>query len=335
MKQQKRLKNRIDGWLVLDKPQGMTSTEAVTFIKKLWSPEKVGHAGTLDPLATGILPIALGEATKTVAYAMEGMKTYSFTVRWGIERDTDDAEGQVTQTSELRPTIEDIETILSQFCGNIQQIPPQFSAIKVQGERAYDIARTGEAVELKSREVYVESLKISDMPDEETTVFHCQCGKGTYVRSLARDLGRVLGCFGHVIALRRTRVGSFVEKQAFKPSELAEIQNIGQTDTNTSQNLENRLDNPLLPVAAVLDDIPALTLTRGEADRLRNGQPILLRGQNAPHCDGAAYATCSGELIALGQLGGGQFSPTRVFRLKGYAAAVPHKIKEYTDVDYA
>ncbi len=326
MSKPRRKKNAMHGWLVVDKPAGMTSTEVVTAIKKLWSPEKIGHAGTLDPLATGILPLALGEATKTVPYAVEGEKAYTFTVQWGEERNTDDAEGQVTHTSSDRPTIEDIEAVLPQFCGLIQQVPPQFSAIKVQGERAYDIARDGETVELKAREIWVKSLKIADMPDEHSTVFHCRCGKGTYVRALARDLGRLLRCFGHVSALRRTQVGPFSEDDAVTLQKLEELQGAGQ-------NAENGLDKPLLPVATVLDDIPALALTGREADRLRNGQAVLLRGQNAPVFEGAAYAVCAGELIALGQIAEGQFSPSRVFNLKGSAAAVPHKIKEYADVD--
>jgi tRNA pseudouridine55 synthase len=328
MSRPKRIKNIINGWLVVDKPQGMTSTDVVTFLKKLWSPEKIGHAGTLDPLATGILPIALGEATKTVQYAVEGSKTYVFTVRWGEERNTDDAEGQATKISKNRPTVEEIETVLPQFRGLIQQVPPQFSAIKVQGERAYDIARDGQMVELKAREVFIESLKIEDMPDADTTVFHAQCGRGTYVRSLARDLGQALGCFGHVAALRRTKVGPFSENGAFTLNQLEELQKTGQIQ-------ENGLDKPLLPVATVLDDIPALALTKGDADRLRNGQSVLLRGRDASLYEGAAYATCAGELIALGQVAEGQFQPSRVFKLSGAAASLPHNIKEYADVDYA
>jgi tRNA pseudouridine55 synthase len=324
MSKPRRVKNAIHGWLVVDKPQGLTSTDVITFLKKLWSPEKIGHAGTLDPLATGVLPIALGEATKTVQYAIEGSKTYFFTVRWGEERNTDDAEGQVTKTSQNRPTIEDIETVLPQFCGHIQQVPPQFSAIKIQGERAYDLARDGETVELKPREVFIENLKVEDMPNADTTIFHCQCGKGTYVRSLARDIGRILGCYGHVIALRRTRVGPFSEKQAVSLKNLEESGQMGKND----------LDKPLLPVATVLDDIPALAVTRGDADRLRNGQPVLLRGRDAPLFEGGAYAACAGELIALGQVHEGQFQPVRVFNLSGRAATVPQNIKEYADVDY-
>ncbi|MES2906690.1 MAG: tRNA pseudouridine(55) synthase TruB [Pseudomonadota bacterium] len=323
-RQKKRLRRSLHGWLVLDKPLGMTSTQAVAMVKRILSPEKVGHAGTLDPLATGILPIALGEATKTVSYAMDGMKEYIFTVCWGEERDTDDAEGEAIQTSPARPLQKDIESRLSQFQGRISQVPPRFSAIKVQGERAYDIARSGEVIDLKPREVFIEKLELIDCPDENTAVFRCECGKGTYVRAIARDLGRLLGCFGYVTDLRRTRVGAFTLDDA-----------ITEDAFKAGQNAGNALDNLLLPVATVLDDIPALAMTERDADRLRHGQDVLLRGRDAPHFEGPAYASCQGELIALGVLEQGHFLPTRVFNLKGRAAAVPDNNKETPDVDYA
>jgi tRNA pseudouridine55 synthase len=249
---------------------------------------------------------------------MEGQKAYHFTVRWGIERDTDDAEGQVTQTSGRRPSPAEIEAVLPRFTGAILQTPPQFSALKIAGERAYDLARDGEKVELAPREVLVESLTLDGCPDENTAIFSCFCGKGTYVRALARDIGRILSCFGHITALRRTQVGPFGEDQAVT------LQAI-----EAGQARENGLEvcQLLQPVATVLDDIPALAVTQGDANRLRNGQPIVLRanlapvflkdGHEVPIWQGPAYATCSGELIALGDLEKGQFAPTRVFNLGG------------------
>ena len=206
--------NPVHGWLVLDKPLNMTSTQAVGYVRRMFNAQKAGHAGTLDPLATGILPIAFGEATKTVPYAVDGEKAYRFTVKWGAETATDDAEGEVTQTSGERPLRAEIEALLPRFIGEIMQVPPQFSAIKVDGERAYDLARDGEVVKLEARPVVIERLEMVDMPAADASVFEAECGKGTYVRAIARDMGRLLGCFGHVIALRRTRVGPFDEMRA-------------------------------------------------------------------------------------------------------------------------
>src|SRR5438105_1438450 len=205
----KREKRDVHGWIVLDKPIGMTSTRAVSVIKHLFQARRVGHAGTLDPLASGCLPIALGEATKTVAFVMEGRKTYQFTVRWGEERDTDDADGRVVAATEVRPAPDAIRNVLARFTGSIAQVPPRYSAIKVEGERAYDLARDGEVVELVARPVEIHRLELVATPDLDHAVFTAECGKGTYVRSLARDIGRLLGCFGHVAALRRTAVGPF------------------------------------------------------------------------------------------------------------------------------
>ena len=204
-------KRDVHGWIVLDKPVGMTSTHAVAVIKRLFAAKRVGHAGTLDPLASGCLPIALGEATKTVPFVVDGRKTYLFTIRWGEERDTDDAEGRIVGTSELRPDAAAIGAVLPRFVGRIEQVPPRFSAVKIAGERAYDLARDGEAVELKPRSVEIDRLELLETPDPDHAVLGCECGKGTYVRSLARDLGRVLGALGHVSALRRGRVGPFGE----------------------------------------------------------------------------------------------------------------------------
>ena len=205
--QPRRDKRDVHGWVVLDKPIGMTSTHAVAVLKRLFQAKRAGHAGTLDPLASGGLPIALGEATKTVPFVMDGRKRYRFTVAWGEERDTDDTEGRPVKTSELRPSAEAIRALLPQFTGLIEQTPPQYSAIKVQGERAYDLARDGETVELKPRPVEIHELTLVEHGDSNQSVFEAECGKGTYVRALARDIGRILGCFGHICALRRTVVG--------------------------------------------------------------------------------------------------------------------------------
>src|SRR5580692_9187296 len=207
----KRPKRDVNGWLVLDKPIGMTSTHAVSVVKRLFAAKRAGHAGTLDPLASGCLPIALGEATKTVPFVMDGRKTYHFTVQWGEERDTDDAEGRVVAASAARPDPEAIRALLPRFTGTIAQVPPRFSALKIEGERAYDLAREGKVVELAARPVDIHRLELVAMPDAAHTVLAAECGKGTYVRALARDLGRELGCLGHVVALRRTAVGSFTE----------------------------------------------------------------------------------------------------------------------------
>ena len=209
--QRRRPKREVNGWLVLDKPVGMTSTHAVSVVKRLFAAKRAGHAGTLDPLASGCLPIALGEATKTVPFVMDGRKTYHFTVQWGEERDTDDAEGRVVASSAVRPTPEAIRALLPRFTGTIAQVPPRFSALKIEGERAYDLAREGKVVELAARPVDIHRLELVAMPDAEHAVLAAECGKGTYVRALARDLGRELGCLGHVVALRRTAVGSFTQ----------------------------------------------------------------------------------------------------------------------------
>jgi tRNA pseudouridine55 synthase len=293
----------VHGWLVFDKPEGMTSTQAVGAAKRIFGAQKAGHAGTLDPLATGILPIALGEATKTVPFAVDGEKAYRFTVRFGAETDTDDAEGAVVRTSEARPPRDAIEAALERFTGEISQVPPRYSAIKVDGNRAYDLARSGETVELEPRLVVIEDLRLIDMPDAETAVFEAECGKGTYVRALARDLGRMLGCFGHVIALRRTRVGPFDETVAVG---LAALEAAAQTG-------EAALGTQLLPVEAALQALPDLSVGPGDAASLARGQAVLVRGRDAPVLSGAAYAHFKGRILALGELEKGAFRPTRVF----------------------
>jgi tRNA pseudouridine55 synthase len=293
----------VHGWLVLDKPQGMTSTQAVGAAKRLFQAQKAGHAGTLDPLATGILPIALGEATKTVPFAVDGQKAYRFTVRFGAETDTDDAEGVVSTTSAARPKRADVEAVLDRFVGEISQVPPRYSAIKIDGERAYDLARNGEAVLLEARPVVIEDLRLLDMPDAETAVFEAECGKGTYVRALARDMGRALDCLGHVIALRRTRVGSFDETGAVTLADLEAAADAG----------EEALAQLLLPVEAALESLPNLAVGPGDAASLARGQAVLVRGRDAPVLSGAAYAHFKGQILALGELEKGAFRPTRVF----------------------
>lgn len=298
--------NPVHGWVVLDKPINMTSTQAVGAVRRAFNAQKAGHAGTLDPLATGILPIALGEATKTVPFAVDGEKAYRFTVRWGAETTTDDTEGEVVRTSDVRPSREAIEAVLSRFIGEIQQVPPAFSAIKIAGERAYDLARDGEQVVLDPRTVFIERLALVDQPDAETSVFEAECGKGTYVRALARDIGRLLGCFGHVIALRRTRVGPFDEASAVT---LDAIQAAAQPD-DASGALAL-----LAPVEMALSDLPELLVSQSDAASLARGQAVLIRGRDAPVLTGPAYATSKGRLIALGELDKGALHPTRVFNL--------------------
>ncbi|MGE0054291.1 MAG: tRNA pseudouridine(55) synthase TruB [Hyphomicrobium sp.] len=299
--------NPVHGWLVLDKPLNMTSTQAVGFVRRAFNAQKAGHAGTLDPLATGILPIALGEGTKTVPYAVDGEKAYRFTVRWGIETTTDDTEGQVLNASDIRPSRTDIEGLLSRFIGEIMQVPPQFSAIKVDGERAYDLARDGEEVRLAARPVYIERLELIDMPDAETSVFEAECGRGTYVRAIARDMGRLLGCFGHVIALRRTRVGPFDEDRAVSVEEIEDAMKAEDGGAALSRLLE--------PVESALSDLPELMVSPSDAASLVRGQAILIRGRDAPVLTGPAFATSKGRLIALGELDKGALHPTRVFNL--------------------
>jgi len=309
-KQFRRDKRDVHGWIVLDKPVGMTSTHAVSIIKRLFSAKRAGHAGTLDPLATGCLPIALGEATKTVPFIMDSRKRYRFTVRWGEERDTDDAEGRVTEASERRPPAEAIRGLLPAYTGTIQQIPPRFSAIKVEGERAYDLARDGETVELAARPVEIARLELMTVPDPDHGVFEAECGKGTYVRALARDIGRALGCFGHVSALRRVAVGPFGEETMILLEDLEAL-------CHRAAAGEVSLADALMPVETALDDIPALAIGRADAARLQRGQAVLLRGRDAPIFRGPVYATVEGQLLALAEVDHGEIVPKRVFNLAG------------------
>ncbi len=288
-------KRDVNGWIILDKGVGMTSTHAVAVVKRGLSAKKAGHAGTLDPLASGILPIALGEATKTVPFIMDGRKSYVFTVAWGAETNTDDTEGEIVERTDKLPEPSEIEALLPRFTGSIQQVPPRFSAIKIQGERAYDLAREGEVVELQARTVEIDRLTLIHH-DGNRSVIEADCGKGTYVRAIARDLGRALGCLGHIAALRRTRVGPFTEHDAVTVDDLA---------TNPAA---------LRPVETALDEIPSVAVSRDMATRLMRGQSIILRGRDAP-LSGKAYATCNGVLVAVGDVERGELVPHRVFNL--------------------
>ncbi|HXF52992.1 MAG TPA: tRNA pseudouridine(55) synthase TruB [Hyphomicrobiaceae bacterium] len=295
----------VHGWIVLDKARGMTSTQAVSAVRRLFNARKAGHAGTLDPLATGILPIALGEATKTVSFVMDGVKAYRFTARWGAETDTDDAEGAVTATSDRLPEEPAIRALIPRFTGLISQVPPRYSAVKIDGQRAYDLAREGEPVELEARLVSIDDLRLVELPDRATAVFEAQCGKGTYVRALVRDIGRLLGCYGHVVALRRTRVGPFNEEQAITIHALKEL-------ASEDDGL-GALSRALLPLETALAELDALNVTAADASRLANGQPVLLRGRDAPIRSGPAFAVCHGRPVAICEIEAGELRPLRVF----------------------
>ena len=293
-------KRDVHGWVVLDKPVGMTSTHAVAVVKRAFAARKAGHAGTLDPLASGLLPIALGEATKTVPFVMDGRKAYQFTVAWGTQTNTDDTEGSVIATSDKRPDEAAILALLPRFTGTILQTPPKFSAIKIAGERAYDLARDGEEVELQARPVEIDALSIVSH-DGATTTFEAECGKGTYVRAIARDLGLALGCLGHVAHLRRTRVGPFAVADA------ASVETLRESPESALGALQ--------AVKAALTLIPEIVIHRDAAARLKRGQSALLRGAGAPIELEAAYATCAGTLVSTGSVQNGEFVPHRVFNL--------------------
>ncbi|GBD41107.1 tRNA pseudouridine synthase B [bacterium HR39] len=311
---------RIDGWLVIDKPEGTTSTEVVNVVKRLTKAEKAGHGGTLDPIATGVLPVALGEATKTVQYVMEAPKRYRFTVRFGIATDTDDREGRVIAESDRRPTDEEIRALLPRFVGEIGQLPPRYSAIKVAGERAYNLARRGEEVELKPRRVVIHSFELVGRPDPDHAVFEVVCGKGAYVRALARDLGEALGCYGHIKSLRRLAVGPFTIEDAIS---LEALEEIVRNET---------LPQVLIPVARALAGIPALAVTEPQALRLRSGQTVRISPALLPPeaREGDTLAVRRGdEVVALARLEDSLLRPVRVFRPK--ASRMP---KGAIDVDY-
>ncbi len=297
----------VSGWLILDKPVDFGSTEAVSKIKWLLNAQKAGHAGTLDPLASGMLPIALGDATKTVPYVMDGRKIYEFTVTWGEERSTDDLEGEVTASSDTRPAEQAIRDLLPSYTGTISQIPPQFSAIKIAGERAYDLAREGETVEIPAREVEIFRLTLLGVGENEAH-FEVECGKGTYVRSLARDFGRELGCYGHISNLRRTFVAPFGEDKMVPLADLVALETIEDRDERLAA-----LDAYLIDTAEALSSLPHLPVTEEQAHRIKMGNPIILRGRDVPVEEPEAYATVRGRLIAIGEIGQGEFRPKRVF----------------------
>jgi tRNA pseudouridine55 synthase len=291
----------------------------VSKVRRAFNAQKAGHAGTLDPLGSGILPVALGEATKTVPYLVDATKEYRFTVRWGEARDTDDREGEVTATSDVRPAREAILDAIPAYIGHIEQVPPRFSAIKVNGERAYDLARDGETVELKARTVEIRDIRLIDMPSDDEATFEMTCGKGTYVRSLARDLALDLGTVGHVAMLRRLRVGPFSEADAVALDDVTSQS--PQKAVEKADDLGNSPPAPdpkapfLLPLETALDDIPALAVSGNDAARLKQGQAILSRGRDAPIVKGTVCAMLHGQPIALCEAAQGELRPTRVFNL--------------------
>ena len=293
----------VTGWLCLDKAAGQTSTDAVGSVKRLFGAAKVGHAGTLDPLATGALPIALGDATKTVPFVQDSRKVYRFTVRWGAETDTDDAEGKVIASSDARPGRAAIEALLAEFTGEIMQRPPAYSALKIDGERAYDLARGGAPVELEERPVTIHRLAVVEIPDADHTVLEAETGKGTYVRALARDLGRRLGCLGHVTQLRRLVVGPF-DAATMVPLEAL----IAAREEGDARSL----DRFLMPIGVALSGLQEISVGSADAARIGRGQSVILRGRDAP-VPGAAHATHAGLTIAIGEVAEGAFHPKRVF----------------------
>ena len=319
----------VSGWINLYKPVGITSTQAVGKIRRLLNWQKVGHAGTLDPLAEGILPIALGEATKTIPYIQDRAKIYEFTATWGAQTTTDDAEGDVIAKSDQRPSEQDIEALLPAYTGDIEQTPPRFSAIKIDGQRAYDLAREGQEVAMKARRVTVHSLEIINCVPREggdllsqkpkvpacagKTEFMIHCGKGTYIRSLARDMGAELGCYGHVTFLKRAKVGPFTEEKAIFLDTLEEMEHSA------------RLDEALCPLETALDDIPALAIKEDETARLRNGQALSLVSRPDferlsrlgidPKEECEILATCNGKPIAITLVKGPNVKPVKVFNI--------------------
>lgn len=291
----------ISGWLVVDKPAGPTSTAVVNKVRWALGAKKAGHAGTLDPDATGVLAIALGEATKTVPYITDALKAYVFTIRFGAATNTDDAEGEVIDTSEARPSDDEIKAALGSFVGEIMQVPPQFSAVKIDGERAYKRARDGEDVELQARPLWVEELVLIDRPDPDHAVLEMVCGKGGYVRAIARDLGRMLGCLGHVRELRRTWSGPFEAEAGIT---LDEVDRLAHTP---------ELDEKLLPLEAGLADLPELRCTPEGARRLRNGNPGMVFASDLDYGE-EAWASFEGHAVAVGTYKSGELHPNRVFR---------------------
>jgi tRNA pseudouridine55 synthase len=305
----KRRGKPIHGWMVIDKPGTMSSNAVVGAVRRLTGAAKVGHGGTLDPLATGLLPIALGEATKTVSYAMDGTKVYRFSIRWGEQRATDDTEGDVTATSDVRPNEAAIHAALKNFIGTIDQVPPIYSAIKVNGQRAYALARADKPVELESRQIRIDNFELVGMPDSDHSEFEVVSGKGAYMRGLARDLALAVGTVGHIATLRRIRVGPFTEEHAIS---LEKLESLGHSSP---------LVDFLLPVQTALADIPALALTETEAQRIRQGQaiavlPVASRSPSEKVIQGSVVcAMADGKPVALATIMGGEIRPQRVLNL--------------------
>jgi tRNA pseudouridine55 synthase len=292
----------VNGWLVVDKPAGITSTSVVNKVRWAFGAAKAGHAGTLDPAATGVLAVALGEATKTVPYITDALKCYRFTVRLGAATNTDDAEGEIIATSDTRPTDDQIRAALPAFVGEVMQVPPQFSAVKVDGMRAYALARDGEEMELAARPLWVESLDFIARPDADHVELEMVCGKGGYVRSIARDLGQALGCLGHVLMLRRTWSGPFDAEDGLS---LERIEELAQTP---------ELDAHLLPLEVGLADLPELKATAEGAVRLRNGNPGMVIASGVDYGE-EAWASHEGRPLAVGLYKAGELHPSRVFNL--------------------
>ncbi|MGX0904000.1 tRNA pseudouridine55 synthase [Roseovarius sp. MBR-79] len=290
----------LSGWLVVDKPAGLTSTAVVNKVKWALEARKAGHAGTLDPEATGVLAIALGEATKTVPYITEALKAYRFTVRLGQATNTDDAEGEVMATSDARPGDDAIKAALGAFVGEIMQVPPRFSAVKIDGERAYKRARDGEEFEVAARPLWVEELLLVDRPDDDTAVLDMVCGKGGYVRAIARDLGEALGCFGHVVTLRRLWSGPFDAEDGVSLETIEALARTGDLDTY------------IRPLEEGLSDLPMVTATPEGAARLRNGNPGMVIASDVDYGE-ECWAALDGRALAVGHYKAGELHPVRVF----------------------
>ncbi|MEM1390162.1 MAG: tRNA pseudouridine(55) synthase TruB [Pseudomonadota bacterium] len=312
-RQRKRKGKRVHGWLVVDKPTDITSTQVVGRLKRLYNAQKVGHGGTLDPLADGILPIAFGEATKTAQWAMDCDKEYVFTIEWGSSTDSQDKEGAVTATSDMRPTSDAITDILPDFIGDIQQVPPKYSAIKIAGERAYDLARDGEAFEIPSRKVTVYEAELVAAEDQDHATIRVVSGKGFYVRAMARDLAAALGAEGHVSQLRRIRVGPMDKESAVTLADLEALE-----DNNDA------LTAHLKPLQAVLDDIPQIEVSGDDAAAITHGREVLLLPHTLDHWqaqrsedanDRLTLAMHDGQAVALGEVRAGRFQPSKVFQL--------------------
>lgn len=292
----------VSGWLIVDKPAGITSNAVVNKVKWAFQAKKAGHAGTLDPEATGVLAVALGEATKTVPFITDALKAYEFTVRLGQATNTDDAEGEVISESDARPTDDQIKEALSPFVGEIMQVPPKFSAVKIDGQRAYKMARDGEEVELAARPLWVESLIVTDRPDADHVVLEMVCGKGGYVRSISRDLGAALGCYGHVLRLRRVWSGPFDVADGVT---MAQIEELARSE---------EIDSLLLPVAVALDCMEEVSATDEGAARLRNGNPGLVIARDIEYGE-ECWASHDGKPVAVGIFRSGELHPSRVFNL--------------------